>query len=163
MDAKDLACAKVLTILSLAGRCKQAGTESLPIKVGHREILPHLETTCTRLNTSARRSTRPSAGPERSHLLQILPSFTVRQFFSVSSYLFLLRQHWQTPSWCVENVGKWVRLLALDGRNAELAQGLPSNPILSGPCRTAMIIKLVGLQLLLLNICSTFSPDLKLT
>jgi hypothetical protein len=39
--------------------------------------------------TSARRSTRPSAGPERSQLLQILPSLTVRQFFSVSAYFFL--------------------------------------------------------------------------
>ncbi len=72
--------------------------ESPPIKAGHREILPHLETSCTRFNTSARRSTRPSAGPERSQLLQILPSLTVRQFFSISAYFFLLSQHWRTPS-----------------------------------------------------------------
>jgi hypothetical protein len=58
--------------------------ESSSIKAGHRGILPHLETTCTRFNTSARRRTRPSAGPERSQLLQILPSLTVRQFFSNS-------------------------------------------------------------------------------
>jgi hypothetical protein len=60
--------------------------ESPPIKAGHRGIIPHLETTCRRFNTSARRSTRPSAGPERSQLLRILPSLTVRQFFSVSAY-----------------------------------------------------------------------------
>jgi hypothetical protein len=29
---------------------------------------------------------KPSAGPERSQLLWILPSLTVRQFFSVSTY-----------------------------------------------------------------------------
>ncbi len=39
--------------------------------------------------------------------------------------------------WCVGNVGKRVRLLALDDRNAELAGGLSSNPILSGPRRTS--------------------------
>ncbi len=72
--------------------------ESPPTKAGHTEILPHLETTCTRLITSARRSTRPSAGPERSQLLQILPSLTVRQFFRVFAYFFLLCQHWWTPS-----------------------------------------------------------------
>ncbi len=49
-----------------------------------------------RFNTSARRSTRPSAGPERSELLKILPSLTVRQFFSVSAYFFL-SQHWRMP------------------------------------------------------------------
>ncbi len=31
--------------------------ESLPIKAGHRELLRHLESTCTRFNTSARRRT----------------------------------------------------------------------------------------------------------
>jgi hypothetical protein len=36
----------------------------------------------------------------------------------------------------VRRVGKQVRLLALDGRNAELAGGLSSNPILSGLRRT---------------------------
>jgi hypothetical protein len=82
---------------------KQAGTvrhstgESPPIKAGHREIPPHLETTSTQFNTSAR-SMRISAGPERSQLLRILPSITVRQFFSVSAYFFLLRQHWRTPN-----------------------------------------------------------------
>ncbi len=60
--------------------------ESLPIKAGHRELLLHLETTCTRFNTLARRRTRPSAGPERSQLPQVMPSLTVRQFFSVSAY-----------------------------------------------------------------------------
>ncbi len=36
------------------------------------------------------------------------------------------------------NVGKRVRILALDGRNAELAGGLSSNPILFGPWRTTV-------------------------
>jgi hypothetical protein len=39
---------------------------------------------------------RPSVGPERSQLLRILPSLTVRQFFSVSAYFFL-HQHWRMP------------------------------------------------------------------
>ncbi len=72
--------------------------ECQPIKAVHRGILPHLETTCTRFNTSARRSTRPSARPERSQLPRTLPSLTVRQFFSVSAYFFLLRQHLGTPN-----------------------------------------------------------------
>jgi hypothetical protein len=71
---------------------------SPPLKAGHREIPPHLTTTCSRFNTLARRSTRPSAGPERSQLLRILPSLTVRKFFSASAYFFLLRQHWRKPS-----------------------------------------------------------------
>jgi hypothetical protein len=60
--------------------------ESPPIKAGHRGTIPHLGSTCTRFNTSAWRRTRPSAGPERSQLLQILSSLTVRQFFSGSAY-----------------------------------------------------------------------------
>ncbi len=60
--------------------------ESPPIKAGHRGTIPHLKSTCTRFNTSARRRMTPSAGPERSQLLQILPSLTVRQFFSGSAY-----------------------------------------------------------------------------
>jgi hypothetical protein len=43
-------------------------------------------------------------------------------------------QHWGARS-----VGKQVRLLALDSRNAELAGGLSSNPILSGPRRTIIL------------------------
>jgi hypothetical protein len=39
------------------------------------------------IHTSARRRTRPSEGPERSQQLQILPSLTVRQFFSGVAYL----------------------------------------------------------------------------
>jgi hypothetical protein len=81
--------------------------ESTPIKAGHRELLTHLESTCTRFNTSARRRTRPSAGPEKSQLLQILPSLTVRQFFSGSGYFSCCtnigrRLHWRVPSFsCV--------------------------------------------------------------
>jgi hypothetical protein len=40
--------------------------------------------------------------------------------------------------WGARNVGKGVRLLALDGRNAELAGGLSSNPILSSLRRTTL-------------------------
>jgi hypothetical protein len=40
--------------------------------------------------------------------------------------------------------GKWVRLLALDGRNAELAGGLSSNPILSGLRRTDLEITILS-------------------
>jgi hypothetical protein len=81
-----LACAKDLTIFSMAGRYSTG--ESLPIKAGHWGSIPHLESTCTRFNTSARRRTRPSEGPERSQQLQILPRLTVRQLkiFRVSAY-----------------------------------------------------------------------------
>jgi hypothetical protein len=41
--------------------------------------------------------------------------------------------------WGARSVGKRVRLLALDSRNAELAGGLSSNPFLSGPCRTIIL------------------------
>ncbi len=77
-----------------------------PIKAGHWGTIPHLESTCTLFNTTARRRTWPSvgpersqqlqilprrrtwpsAGPERSQQLQILPSLTVRHFFSWSAY-----------------------------------------------------------------------------
>ncbi len=78
--------------------------ESLPIKAGHKGTIPQLESTCTLLDTSARRRTRPSAGPKRSQLLQILLSLTLRQFFSGSAYfsccantgrrlVFPVRQH----------------------------------------------------------------------
>jgi hypothetical protein len=42
------------------------------------------------------------------------------------------------------SVGKGVRLLALDGSNAELAGGLSSNPILSSLCRTTLYLHTVG-------------------
>jgi hypothetical protein len=41
---------------------------------------------------------------------------------------------------CGERRKAHIRLLALEGRNAELAEGFPSNPILSGPRRTVIII-----------------------
>ncbi len=44
------------------------------IKAGHGELLPHLESTYTIFNTSSRRRTRPSTGPERNQQLQIPPS-----------------------------------------------------------------------------------------
>ncbi len=85
--------------------------ESPPIKAGHRELLPHFESTCTRFNTSVRRRMRPSAGPERSQQLQILPSLTVRQFFSGCAYFS-----------CYANIPEGA--------------GFPSDPILSGPRQT---------------------------
>jgi hypothetical protein len=39
-----------------------------------------------------------SAGPERSQLLQILPSLTAKEILQRLRLLFLLRQHWQAPS-----------------------------------------------------------------
>jgi hypothetical protein len=61
------------------GPVQTAGTireESPPIKAGHWRTIPHFETTCTRFNTSARRTTCSSAGPERSQQLQIPPSLS---------------------------------------------------------------------------------------
>ncbi len=81
------------------GPVQTAGTlrESPPIKAGHRELLPHLESTCMRFNTSARRRTRPSAGPERSQQLQIPPSLNSKAILQQARLLLLLRQHWRTP------------------------------------------------------------------
>ncbi len=59
--------------------------ESPPIKAGHWGTIPHLETTCSRFNTSMRRRTCSSAGPGRSQQLEILPSLISKEF--------LLRQH----------------------------------------------------------------------
>ncbi len=78
-----MTCAKDLTILSVAGRYKQ------PVQYGRESA----HTTCTRINTSARRRTRPSAGPERSQQLQILPSLNSKAVLQRVRLLFLLRQH----------------------------------------------------------------------
>jgi hypothetical protein len=82
------------------GPVQTAGTvreESPPIKAGHwRTIL--LETTCPRFNTSARRRTSSSAGPEGSQQLQIPPSLNSKAILQRARLLFLLRQHWRTPS-----------------------------------------------------------------
>jgi hypothetical protein len=94
--------------------------ESPPIKAGHRELLPHLESTCMRFNSSARRRTRPSAVPDRSQQLQILPSLTVRQFFSISAYfssypniggrlVFSRRQCFCRPQYFCIRQGFWMR------------------------------------------------------
>ncbi len=72
--------------------------ESPPIKAGHWETIPHLESTCTQFNTSARRRTRPSAGPERSQQLQIPPSLNSKAILQRVRLIFLLRQHWRAPS-----------------------------------------------------------------
>jgi len=42
--------------------------------------------------------------------------------------------------WCVAKVGRRVRLLALGGYECCAAWGFPSNPILSGPRRTELMI-----------------------
>ena len=77
-----------------AGRNSRYSTgESPPIKAGRRELNPHLESTCTRFNTSARRRTCSSAGSERSQQLQILPSLNSQAILQRVQLLFLLRQH----------------------------------------------------------------------
>ncbi len=72
--------------------------ESPHKKAGHREFLPHLESTCTRFNTSSRRRTRPSAEHERSQQLQIPPSLNSKAILQRVRLLFLQRQHWRAPS-----------------------------------------------------------------
>jgi hypothetical protein len=67
--------------------------KSPPIKAGHSGTIPHLESTCTRFNTSARRRARPSGGPERCQQLQILPSLNSKAILQWVRPLFLLRQH----------------------------------------------------------------------
>ncbi len=71
--------------------------ESPPIKAGHWGTIPHLESICTQFNTSAQRRTRPSAGPERSQQLQILPSLNSKAILQRVRLHFLLRQHWRAP------------------------------------------------------------------
>ncbi len=71
--------------------------ESPPIQAEHREVLPHV-----------------TGEPERSQLLQILPSLTVRQFFSITAYIFpaptlvnanVQRTYvWRTPNFSCANV-----------------------------------------------------------
>ncbi len=46
----------------------------------------------------SRRRTRPSAGPERSQKLQILPSLNSKAILQRVRLLFLLRQHWRAHS-----------------------------------------------------------------
>ncbi len=83
--------------------------ESPHKKAGHREFLPHFESTCTRFNTSARRRTRPSAGHERSQQMQIPPSLNSKAILQLSDYfsssaniggrlVFLLRKPWRATS-----------------------------------------------------------------
>ncbi len=77
-------------------------------------------------------------GPERSQLLQILPSLTVSTasfpLIAASYTIKVVYDYTCIASyvrWGARSVGRRVRLLALYGRNAELAGGLSSNPILS--------------------------------
>ncbi len=72
--------------------------ESPPIKAGLKELIPHLESTCTRFNTSARKRTRSSAGPERSQQLQIPPSLNSKAILQRIRLLFLQCQRWRRPS-----------------------------------------------------------------
>jgi hypothetical protein len=82
--------------------------ESPPIKAGHWGTIPHLESTCTRFNTSARRRTKPSAGPERSQQLQILPSLNSKAILQRVRLLFLLRQQWWAPSFSSAPTFLWM-------------------------------------------------------
>ncbi len=93
-DAIGLACAKDLTILKHGVPVRGKG-ESPPVKAGYWGTIPHLESTCTRFNTSARRRTRPSTGPEKSQQLQILPSLNSKAILQRICLLFLLRQHFR--------------------------------------------------------------------
>ncbi len=99
-DTKDLACPKDLTILSMASRYNKPVQyrRMSALKAGNRELLPHLESTCMRFNTSARRRTRPSAGSKRSQQLQILPSLNSEAILQRTRLLFLLRQRRRVPS-----------------------------------------------------------------
>jgi hypothetical protein len=67
--------------------------ESLPIKVGLLEAMPHLTTACKRATLSGR-SRSSSVGPGRSQQLRILLSLTVRRFSWVCASFLL------TPRFC---------------------------------------------------------------
>ncbi len=116
---RDRDCCGLTEISEISGRCQYFGLlqtfdhflvwrastssrystgESLHKKAGHREFLPHLESTCTRFNTSARSRTRPSVGHERSQQLQIPPSLKSKAILQQVRLLFLQRQHWRAPS-----------------------------------------------------------------
>ncbi len=86
--------------------------ESPPIKAGHWGTIPHLESTCTRFNTSARRRTRPSAGPERSQQLQISPSLNSQAILQRVRLLFLQRQHWRAPSFSLAPTFLWTPIFS---------------------------------------------------
>jgi hypothetical protein len=59
--------------------------DSPPIKAGRQELIPHLETTCSRFITSTRRRTCSSAGPGRSQQLEIPPSLNSKRAACFSS------------------------------------------------------------------------------
>jgi hypothetical protein len=105
--SRDRDCCGLTEIVWRAGTSSLYSTgESPHIKAGHREFLPHLESTCTQFNTSARRRTRPSAGHEKSQQLQIPPSLNSKAILQRVRLLFLQRQHWRAPSYfCCANIG----------------------------------------------------------
>jgi hypothetical protein len=73
------------------GPVQTAGTareESPPIKAGHWGAIHHLETTCSRFNTSTRRRTCLSVGPEGSQQLKILPSLNSKAILQRTAYFF---------------------------------------------------------------------------
>ncbi len=78
----DFADATILTISEHGTSSRYSMGEGPPIKAGHWGTIPHLETTCSRFNTSTRRRTSSSAGPGRSPQLEILPSLNSKEFFS---------------------------------------------------------------------------------
>jgi hypothetical protein len=63
-------------------------------------------------------------GLDRYSFPLIAASYTIKAVY----YQTRIASYWR---WGARSVGKRVWLLALDGRNAELAGGLSSNPILS--------------------------------
>ena len=111
-----MACAKLLTIFFLVWRIgtssRYSTGESPHIKAGHRELLLHLETACTRFNTSARRRTRPSAGHERSQQLQILPSLNSQAILQRVRLLFLQHHHWRAPSFSLAPTFLWTPIFS---------------------------------------------------
>ncbi len=79
----------VLDLFDHGGPAQTAGSvreESPPIKAGHWGAIPHLETTCSRFDTSTRRRTCSSAGPEGSQQLKILPSLNSNAIFQRTAY-----------------------------------------------------------------------------
>ncbi len=116
--SRDRDCYGLTEISETSGRCQRFGLrqrfdhfkawrastssrystgESLPIKAGHWGTIPHLQCTCTRFTTSARRRMIPSAGPERSQQFQILPSLNSKAIPQRVPLLFRLRQHFCRP------------------------------------------------------------------
>jgi hypothetical protein len=91
-----LACAKVLTILSMAGRYNkpvQCGRESAHKSRAQGEPASLDDCMNTIQHIRSTRSMRPSVGTERSQLLQILPSLTLADAYVRRTPSFSVRQY----------------------------------------------------------------------